>query len=491
MRALIIDLNNFSRYPTLSVGYLVSILRNHDITVDVLSPFAKGVGGYPRTVKATYWELYYNFIKLWSAVTPNKTFRKFRNIIRKFMHPGGVNDKKIILNYVQELLENNPDVVLISTYTMYADICRDISKICAEHNIPVIIGGGYFVEEEITSSWKSMTGVSAVCAGEPEFDLIKIISDLVNGKDISHYPGVFVSGVASKQPAPPLAHLDRVPFPDYSDFPWDLYPNRIIPLMTGRGCEWGHCTFCSDVVISSGRTFRSRSIENVMGEIEYQGSRFNTDLFVFLDLKLNSDLYLWRELIARFPNAVQGAQWTASIHVDNRSDNGLSKEDLQRAHAAGLVRITCGLESGSPKILKLMAKGTNLKRLSRFLKDAHEVGVSIRMTCIIGYPGEEPEDVDLTAKFIEDHSDYIERIVLNRFALMPGTTIDKRIIKRRQDFPYIKINNLDTRTAIILHENERLATKEYYASTFRLMRVIHKINRQTLMEPAMEFEGVM
>ena len=59
--------------------------------------------------------------------------------------------------------------------------------------------------------------------------------------------------------APPLADLDRLPFPDYSQFPWSKYPNIIVPMITGRGCGWGVCTFCSDVTSTAGRRFRSRS----------------------------------------------------------------------------------------------------------------------------------------------------------------------------------------------------------------------------------------
>lgn len=491
MRVLVIDLNNFSRYPTLSIGYLVAILRESGFSVDVLSPFAKGIHGYPRVTQASPWDVYYNFVKHWSAVTPNRIIRKLRKQIREFSSPGGREQKKIIVQYTKELLENNPDVVLISAYTMHASICHDIGRLCSTKKVPVIVGGSYFVEPEIAAIWKSIPGVSAVYAGEPESDLSKIVSDLVNGKDISHYPGVLVQENKSRPPAPPLLRLDNVPFPDYSDFPWSSYPNRIIPMMTGRGCGWGHCKFCSDVVTSSGRTFRSRSIDNVMEEITFQVSRFNTDLFVFLDLKLNSDLQLWRGLISRFPETVPDAKWTASVHVDNRSDNGLSKKDLQRARKAGLVRITCGIETGSEKVQKLMAKGTRVKRLSQFLKDAYAADLSVRMTSIIGYPGEEPADVDLTAQFIEEHSDYIERIILNRFVLMPGTGIDTRIKNHADKFPLIRRSKLDTHTAVVPHENRIFQTKEYYAAVFRLMRAIHKINRRSLRMSAMAFEGVM
>lgn len=491
MHTLVIDLNNFSRFPTLSVGYLSSVLKKGNITVDVLSPFSKGVKGYPRLVQAKPWEVYLNFLKHWSSVNQNKAVAKIRKLIQNFSRPGGNDDSQVILKYAAELLKNDPDVVLISTYTMYHNICQEICKLCFEKNISVIIGGSYFVEPKIAKSWSSMLGVSAIYIGEPESDLIKIVSDLSTGKDISHYPGVLTSGKQPKPPTQPLSHLDKIPFPDFSDFPWSLYPNRVIPLMTSRGCGWGKCTFCSDIVTSSGRDFHSRGIENVMQEITFQHLKFNSSLFVFLDLKLNSNLILWRELISRFPTAIPNAQWTASIHVDNRSNNGLSKLDLQRAHDSGLVRLTFGLESGSPKILKLMAKGINLKRVSTFLKDAYSAGISVRITCIIGYPGEDASDIRLTAQFIDEHKQYIERIVLNRFVIMPGTVIDKKLKNKQRKFSFIKKSPLNLHSAIIPYNNLMTNKKDHYLAIFQLMKVIHTVNRHPLKESAREFEGVM
>src|SRR5690606_13915213 len=110
-------------------------------------------------------------------------------------------------------------------------------------------------------------------------------------------------------PAPPLATLDDLPFPDYSDFPWQKYPNRIVPVLTGRGCGWGACTFCSDVASSAGRTFRSRSLACVLGEIHRHYVQYATNLFVMVDLKLNSNLEVWHALIDGIQVAAPAAQW--------------------------------------------------------------------------------------------------------------------------------------------------------------------------------------
>ena len=47
-KVLIIDLNNYARYPTLAIGYLVAPLRSAGFEVELLSPLAHGESGVMR-----------------------------------------------------------------------------------------------------------------------------------------------------------------------------------------------------------------------------------------------------------------------------------------------------------------------------------------------------------------------------------------------------------------------------------------------------------
>lgn len=489
MRILLVDLNNFSRYPTLSIGYLTTILRNAGHDVDVLSPLSFGVHGFPRQVREHAWQRYSRFLSHWSAVTALKPVHKIRGLLKRNRQIINGKNANTILGAVKNSLARSPDVVLISAYTMYYDVCTAIGTLCREQNIPVIVGGNSFVVPEIAAQWAAINGISAVFSGEPEPVLLDLVTNVVQGQDAHQISGVYDNGKCGNFSAAPLQSLDDVPFPDFSDFPWDCYPNRIVPIMTGRGCEWGRCTFCSDVLMSAGRTFRSRSLENVLQEIQYQRDRFGNDLFVFLDLKLNSDLQIWRGLAEHLPRVAPGIRWTASVHVDSRQDNGLSAEDLQRAAQAGLVRITCGLESGSQRVLNSMAKGVKLTRMSSFIKDASAAGISVRLTSIVGYPSEETEDIDKTTDFIAEHREYIERVTLNRFTIMPGVPIQEQLEKQRQSYPHIAVANLDVDYAVVPHRNQRLAKARNLTAAYRLIRATNQVNCKPLLENAREFEG--
>ncbi|WP_334079239.1 B12-binding domain-containing radical SAM protein [Microbulbifer sp. M83] len=488
MKVALVDLNNFSRYPTLSIGYFVAILRREGVEVEVCSPLNFGIHGYARTVRQSYWQRFSEFANYCMAVSTSGFINELRNRFKSWLRPGGGRDREVITQAVEDMLSKNFDVVMVSAYTMYRETCSDIAQLCVKRNIPVVLGGSGFYSYAMCEEWLEIPGVRALYSGEPEKNLLKLVSALATGEEISDIPGV-VTRNNSFNPAQPLVELDSIPFPDFSDFPWENYPNRIVPVMTARGCEWGLCTFCSDVKTTSGRTYRSRTLDMVLSEIEKQQCHYSSDLFVFLDLKLNSNLALWRGLPEGIKKLPRPIRWTASVHVDSRDENGLSYTDLKRAAESGLVRITCGLESASRDVLRHMAKGVKLHRMSEFIKSAHKAGISVRITCMVGYPNETAEDVQETANFLRQHSQYIERVTLNRFANMPGTPIEEKLRKSRKDYPHILVKELDTLNGVFPYENRRMSRPSFLKAVYKLIAEVNSINRKPLLAKAFDFEG--
>lgn len=50
-KVLLVDLNNFARYPTLPIGYLAAILRAELIQVEVFAPLMVGIPGIVREAR--------------------------------------------------------------------------------------------------------------------------------------------------------------------------------------------------------------------------------------------------------------------------------------------------------------------------------------------------------------------------------------------------------------------------------------------------------
>ena len=491
--ALVVDLNNFSRYPTVAIGYLTAILRQSGADVSVFSPLSHGVDGVVREPRVKPWGHWDQYLRYWSATTPNTLVRSARAIATQFAATPMLarNGDTVVEEFRQQLDAGNYDVVLISTYLMYFDICQKIADICRERSIPVIVGGPYFAQPEVRREWCEIPGLTAVIGGEVELQLPEIVRRAVARESLTGMPGVWPAGQWNGVEAAPLPQLDALPFPDYSDFPWAKYPQRIVPMITGRGCSWGACTFCSDVTSTAGRRFRSRSPANVCDEITFQYQEHDAQQFVFTDLKLNSDIDVWTTLHRRFQLLAPGATWVGSVHVDAHRDNGLTADDLQRAADAGMVRLTTGLESGSQRMLDAMKKGANLNVTSAFLRNAARAGISVRVTMIIGYPGETAADLRATAEFLERHSDAIERVLVNRFQIMTGTSFHRNLNQRPNLFPGVSDVTEDHRMAQLSHRLAETQEPAYRRQIRKVLRAAHNINRKPLMPVAAAFEGVM
>lgn len=487
---LLVDLNNHARYPTLPVGLMTAILRGAGHPVELLSPLAVGVSGRVRDQRAPLWGYWDERLRWWSARTTTPGVRRLRDWFDRATSPSSGASTERILAEFEGGLGRRPRVVLVSAYSMYEEAVRAIAARCAAAEVPLVIGGPGFTNPAGRDAWLGIPGVSALVAGECEPFLTELVAEAAEGGDLSRFPGCSVPGRPA-QPAPPMGDLDSLPFPDYDDFPWERYPSRVITMLTGRGCGWGVCTFCSDVFTANGRTFRTRSAENVLAELAHHHRRHGVNLFHFSDLKLNSDLELWRGLCAGFRDAVPGGLWTCSVHVGGKGDQGLGLEDLRRARAAGLVRITTGLETGSQRLLDAMAKGVRVGAVAEFLRDSHTAGISVRTSMFTGYPGEGPEDLDASAQLLEEHVSQVDRVHLSRFLILPGTPIAGEIEDRPEAFPELRASFGDARVSALDHLDTRIDQKAYRRSLHRLLRVVQRINRRPLPTFAQPLEGAM
>jgi len=489
-RALVVDLNNFARYPTIAVGYIAAVLRQQNIDVTVLSPLEQDIPGVAREPVETLAlnagrRISYTLNQLPGAL-PERT--------RRFINKGRAQWQSRhfpkISDYFAKIQLSDFDVVLVSTYLMYYPVCKEIGVLCEKAGIPLLVGGSYFSEREVAQEWLDIPSIHAVIGGEVELELPDIVRAAIQKNDLSIFDGLWLPGGGGCQ-RKPLLTLDQVPFPDYSDFPWRKYPQRIIPLVAGRGCGWGACTFCSDVTSTAGRTFRSRSPENLLEEAEFQSRQLKTSHFVFVDLKLNSDLEMWNAITNQLAERVDSPRWIGSVHVGVDQPNGLDLASLKRAHRSGAVRLTTGLESGSQRILDRWAKGTKLDVTSRFLHDAAEAGISTRVTMIHGAPDERAEDVLASADFLCQHEHLIDRVSLNRFQYMIGPTFQRRHDEKPLRNPSIIVGARDSRMATAEHRMVNSSTRQYFLATHRLLGKVHEINRKKLPDRASAFDGVM
>lgn len=179
--------------------------------------------------------------------------------------------------------------------------------------------------------------------------------------------------------------LDSLPYPDYSDMDLSLYHQKGVAAELSRGCV-AKCQFCSETTFWR---YRGRSANCILDEIEYQYKTKGIQSVWFIDSLVNGNL---KELLAFAQGLIERnikISWTGYARCDGRMD----LEYVKTLKKAGCWMLSFGIESGSQKVLNLMKKNVKVPDIEQNLHDFTIAGIMPHSNWIIGYPGEDPNDV--------------------------------------------------------------------------------------------------
>ena len=102
--------------------------------------------------------------------------------------------------------------------------------------------------------------------------------------------------------------------------------------------------------------------------------------------------------------------------------NLVDEELLSLMQQAGFVRVSFGIETGSPRILKLIRKEVSHEDIRRVYRLAGKLGLEATCSAMMGHPGETEADVWETVRFIRSIPE-IEYSPLSIAVPYPGTEL--------------------------------------------------------------------
>lgn len=192
--------------------------------------------------------------------------------------------------------------------------------------------------------------------------------------------------------------INSIPFPA-----WDLA--RIesngyiggsdirVPIVSSRGCK-GHCAFCS--TWKFWKSYRVRSPENVVGEIEYIAKEFGKKHFVFEDDSLSCDLGTSKETMKLIAKKRLDVRFFATMRAD-----GIDEELARLLKEAGCYGVSIGFESGSQRILDIMRKGVTVEQNISAAQTVKHAGLSLCALMVINSVGETNDTREASKRFLE------------------------------------------------------------------------------------------
>jgi len=244
--------------------------------------------------------------------------------------------------------------------------------------------------------------VDAICRGEFDYTVRDLVRAQAEGKDWSGISGLTWrrDGEVQVNPdRPVIENLDEIPFParDLVDSPnyrqgtfRGKHPTTVI---TSRGCPF-HCIYCLWPSTLYGHNFRARSAENVVDELEECVNKYGVDEVYFDDDSMALDRERMLKICRLIVERGVKFEWISQCRVDS-----MDEEVLRAMKKAGCRYIRFGVESGSPRMLKLMKKGITTEKAMEAFRLARKVGIRTQAFFLFGLPGETEETVRETIEF--------------------------------------------------------------------------------------------
>ena len=319
---------------------------------------------------------------------------------------------------------HSPSVVGISCWTLERGQVFKTAKLVKEilPKAKIVLGGHHataFPEHMFINAY-----ADAVVIGEGEETALELFRAMLTRQSLENIRGIAYSEngrIHLTEHRDLIINLDLIPYPDYADFNLDDYlglpeiKGRAASIMTSRGCPY-RCIFCSGSKFWE-RRWRSRSPENVLGEIEW----------LYYDQKVRNFIFFDDNFTVQKDRAIQICQgiidrkldihFVASSHVAH-----IDKELLYWMKRGGCYRIDFGVESGTPEILDKIKKSQTVEQIEQTFELVHEAGIKPRAFLIVGSPGENEKTIDQTVSLMRRIKPYDSRTAEIMWVL-PNTEI--------------------------------------------------------------------
>jgi len=342
------------------------------------------------------------------SVCTKEMIKEFDNIIAEIF--------EIVESKTNELIKQlSPDIVgctmLESTFPSALAVLQTAKNINSQ--IITLLGGpGPLMGDQIEHgnlqriidrcSW-----VDTIIYGEGEilfenylkkaFDNKKIIGieDLKNIKNASN-------------PSALLVDINKLPKLNLEDLETERY--LWLSTFTSRGCPF-RCTFCFES--SFWRRFRTKDIKKVLDELKDLSTLYKNNKFYLSDSLANPTI---NDLAMHSKNSGVNYEYDTYVRV---AEDCLNNEKVKEWAGGGLRRARIGIESASPRVLKLMNKRITVDWTKKTLENFANNGIYTSTLWIAGFPGETKENFLESIEFLKDNHKNIYQADIWEFVCSP------------------------------------------------------------------------
>lgn len=340
---------------------------------------------------------------------PSLSASTLMSILRRSGFEFEYHDLDVVWSNSAEPTSGDVDAVLLST-TFICDrhsLARAIAWIEARYPGRPIVVGGQFSNLKYDDILRRHQAVSCVVRGDGEAALPAVLRALASGTSPAGSPNTVVrreSGDGIIVPDLEYVDIEATPSPDF------LGETPIVPYESMRGCPY-RCRFCSFPAASP--QWRYKSATKIVDDWQRYRDDNGAQHIRALDSTFTVPPPRFHELLRRLPEV--GIGWEAFTRANSIS----SPEIVERLQAANCRTLSIGFEAMSDNALDYMNKKVSSAQNRRAFELLRDSPVGYRISFMVGYPGETPDDYDETHRFLVD--EYQGHFQLYVFSLQDET----------------------------------------------------------------------
>jgi anaerobic magnesium-protoporphyrin IX monomethyl ester cyclase len=236
----------------------------------------------------------------------------------------------------------------------------------------VVIGEAEYTMQELVGALEQNTAAASL-------KKIRGIGYIENGKTVI------------TPPRPAIQDLDALPFPARHLLPMEEYFAAVkeVPLRGEIRKPW--------TAMMTSRTWRGRSPENVVDEIEHVVNTYRVKQIDFVDDNMTLDKKRMEKICDLIVERGVNIEWYTPNGV---RANTLDENLLRKMKASGCKKIRVAPESGVQRVVdQLVKKNLDLKKVENAVILSRKVGIKVGCFFIIGLIGETKEDIEATIKY--------------------------------------------------------------------------------------------
>ncbi|MGC1121329.1 MAG: radical SAM protein [Candidatus Methanofastidiosia archaeon] len=320
---------------------------------------------------------------------------------------------------IPQLLETDPQVAGISvtatTQLIPAVTLATLLRAKAPH-LHITLGGNILSRfaDEPSKFARLFTLVDSIVLFDGEPALPVLLDRLETGQPLEEVPNLVTchEGRVHRSPHTVFVDVNALPAPSFRGLDLERYffPQPVLSLLSGRGCYWHRCAFCV-IPHGYGRTYRARSIDQIVEDLEVLTTTYKVRVVHFPDESIAPGR------LDKLCDAILQRGLDILWMTFARTDPGFTPELCSKLYRAGCRVLAFGLESGCQRVLDFMNKGTTVDTASRTLRNSSQAGIWNHVSFFFGFPTETREEAQKTIQFVLENRDVIDSVSDSVFML--------------------------------------------------------------------------